>query len=89
MIVMAARCKYGHTAGRYTTDKSCVTCRRTRAKDTYDYTPRPVFLLWEDAEYQFLREQGLTPREIGDKHGIKWESFQRTLYRRVGLKEKW
>jgi len=64
----------------------CQPCRRY-----YDRPITPQYALWENggAEYWFLREQGMTPREIGEKHGVRWESFQRTLYRRIGGKTEW
>lgn len=90
---MGNRCWRGHGDGRYS-NYTCVTCHTENNKRKYAVRVRcrivnPKRLLWVDGEYQFLREQGLTPQEIGEKHFVKWESFQRTLYRRVGPKEKW
>lgn len=88
---MAPRCKRGHSNGRYLSSWTCVTCSATRSAQHHrgTYVTTAQVALWRDGEYQFLRDMGLTPREIGEKHGVKWESFQRTLHRRAGAKEKW
>jgi hypothetical protein len=53
-------------------------------------TPQRVLWVNDGEEYWFLRHTlGLTPEEIAAKHGVRWESFQRTLHRRVGGKASW
>lgn len=74
--------------------RECRECRRLKSADYRARTRNPsaVRSLWDDdgAEYWFLRRDlGMSPREIGEKHGVKWTSFQRTLWRRVGGKASW
>lgn len=79
------------------TPGSCPPCAeaylvRKRAREATRRTRENRYWLWVDdaAEYRFMREMlGLTPREIGDKFGIRWESFQRTLHRRLGRSSGW
>lgn len=88
MILMGTRCWRGHGNGRYMPNGSCVTCQAIKSKASHKPVT-PKYALWQDGEYQFLRDLGLTPQEIGEKHGVKWESFQRTLHRRLGAKTLW
>lgn len=75
-------------------ERVCKRCHKDNDRRRHARYPRPVspvYALWLDggAEYWFLREQGLTPRQIGEKHNVRWESFQRTLWRRIGRKTEW
>jgi len=48
--------------------------------------------LWEDNnyEYRYMRETlGMSPRDIADKTGTSWPSFQRALWRHVGGVTEW
>ncbi len=70
-------------------ETQCRRCHRDRTDGRY--VPSGRFLLWADDnyEYRFLRDMGMTPQDIATKFGVRWESFQRTLWRRVGGKANW
>ena len=75
--------------------RECRACRainQERYRKGNPYVRISYQWIWDDdaAEYWFMRhELGLAPREIGDKLGVRWESFQRTLWRRIGGKHEW
>lgn len=80
--------------------RKCVTCYRRHLATYCERRKAEVRArgltgnrwLWEDdaSEYRWMRDTlGMSPREIADKTGTRWESFQRTLHRRIGGKHEW
>lgn len=98
-ITRGITCPQGHDEWKRRTGKNwheCLECRRVKARTRYGATNplgprRRSQALWEDgnAEWLFLREQGLTVAQIAAKLGVTTGALERALYRNVGPKDQW
>lgn len=94
------RCKRGHDQDEHGRELAATGRRYCQRCDTLAHrTPGREYTegyrwIWKEgyggvSEYRLMRERGLSPREIADKLNVRWDSFQRTLYRRVGGMASW